>query len=265
MPYATNDGLRIHYEVAGTGPPLLLHHGLTGSWRDWEEFGFLDGLRDDYQLIMLDARGHGASDKPHDPSAYGFERGVADAVAVLDDLGIDRAHYYGYSYGGLMGWALGTHAPERFRSLAIGGAHPYAPDEAVWERLARMREHLAQGMETYITWRESQLGPWPPVFRQRGLENDATALAAFISFNPIEFVHLEGALDRMTMPVLIVTGDDDELYAGSRCHLAAARLRDAAIVEIPSAQHFTLYARGDLVLPHLRRFLARVVSPIMRA
>ena len=95
MPYATSEGLRIYYEIAGAGPPLLLHHGLTGSWRDWEEFGFLDGLQDDYQLIMLDARGHGASDKPHDPAAYGFERGVADVVAVLDDLGIDRAHYYG--------------------------------------------------------------------------------------------------------------------------------------------------------------------------
>ncbi len=259
MPYATSEGLRIYYEIAGAGPPLLLHHGLTGSWRDWEEFGFLDGLQDDYQLIMLDARGHGASDKPHDPTAYGFERGVADVVAVLDDLGIDRAHYYGYSYGGLMGWALGKYAPERFHSLVIGGAHPYPPDKAVWARLERMREHLTQGMEAYIAWRETQLGPWPAAFRQRGLENDTAALAAAITLDQAE--RFDDSLDQMTMPVLIVTGDDDELYAGSRCHLAASQLRDASVVEIPNAQHFTLYARGDLVLPHLCRFLARVATP----
>ena len=99
MPYATSEGLRIYYEIAGAGPPLLLHHGLTGSWRDWEEFGFLAGLQDDYQLIMLDARGNGASDKPHDPTAYGFEPGGADVVAVLADLGIGRPNQSGNPAG----------------------------------------------------------------------------------------------------------------------------------------------------------------------
>ncbi len=70
MPYASNGAVRIHYVIEGAGPPLLLHHGFTGSSRDWETFGVVAVLRDSYQLIMLDARGHGASDKPHDPSAY---------------------------------------------------------------------------------------------------------------------------------------------------------------------------------------------------
>ncbi len=93
---------------------------------------------------------------------------VGDVLAVLDDLGIERAHYYGYSYGGMMGWALGTHAPERFVSMAIGGAHPYAVADAVWARLDRMRAYLSEGMESYVAWRESQIGPWPPDVSRTG-------------------------------------------------------------------------------------------------
>jgi len=61
-------------------------------------------LKDDYQLILIDARGHGASDKPHDPEAYRTETMVADVVSVLNDLNIEKAHFLGYSMGGQIGW-----------------------------------------------------------------------------------------------------------------------------------------------------------------
>ncbi len=57
MPYANNNGTRIHYEVEGVGPPLLLQHGTTGSWEDWAEFGYAQPLRKEYRLILVDARG----------------------------------------------------------------------------------------------------------------------------------------------------------------------------------------------------------------
>jgi pimeloyl-ACP methyl ester carboxylesterase len=248
--------------VDGSGPPLLQHHGFTGSSRDWETFGFVAVLRERFQVIMLDARGHGASDKPHDPGAYTVEDRVGDVLAVLDDLGIERAHYYGYSYGGMMGWALGAHAPERFASLAIGGAHPFPLADAVWTRLERMRSFLREGMEAYIAWRERQIGPWPPAFRERVLENDAQALVATLMAAPAQD-HADGLgdrLSRMTMPVLVLTGDDDDLYAGSQARRAAEALPDADFVEISAADHFTLYVRSDLILPHLTAFLDRVTA-----
>ena len=61
VPYANNQGVRIHYEVEGSGPPLILHHGSFGSGLDWREFGYTDALKQDHQLILIDARGHGAS------------------------------------------------------------------------------------------------------------------------------------------------------------------------------------------------------------
>ena len=63
---------------------LVLQHGFSESVVDWYEAGYVDALRSDYRLILIDARGHGASDKPHDPGAYELERRVADVVAVLD-------------------------------------------------------------------------------------------------------------------------------------------------------------------------------------
>lgn len=66
MAYADNNGIRIHYQVEGDGPPLVLQHGYSDSLESWYEFGYVDKLKSQCQLILIDARGHGASDKPHD-------------------------------------------------------------------------------------------------------------------------------------------------------------------------------------------------------
>jgi len=97
MPYAINQGVRIHYEVEGEGPPIVLQHGFTRDLGFWRQFGYVDAPKHNYQLILLDARGHGLSDKPHDPSAYAWELRVSDVTAVLDHLDIRKAHFWGYS------------------------------------------------------------------------------------------------------------------------------------------------------------------------
>jgi pimeloyl-ACP methyl ester carboxylesterase len=78
MPYANNQGIRIHYQVEGAGAPLVLQHGYSDSVESWYEQGYVAALQSTYQLILIDARGHGASDKPHDPAAYEMQRQVAD-------------------------------------------------------------------------------------------------------------------------------------------------------------------------------------------
>lgn len=86
MPYANNQGVRIHYEIEGEGPHLVLIHGFTGSLDDWREFGYTETLKRNHQVILVDTRGHGASDKPHNPGAYETELLVGDVLAVLDQL-----------------------------------------------------------------------------------------------------------------------------------------------------------------------------------
>lgn len=125
MPFADNGGVRIHYEVEGQGPTLVLHHGFTGNLKRWYLYRYVEALRNDYELVLVDARGHGTSDKPHDPSAYTLAARVGDVIAVLDDLNCVSASFWGYSMGGRIGFGLAKHAPDRVMALVVGGQHPY--------------------------------------------------------------------------------------------------------------------------------------------
>jgi pimeloyl-ACP methyl ester carboxylesterase len=117
MPYAINDGVRIHYKVEGTGFPLVIQHGFTDSMETWYEVGYVDAVKGKRQLILVDARGHGQSDKPHSTSAYGKKVHVEDILAVLHDLKIDRADYWGFSMGARIGFAMAQYASHRARSM----------------------------------------------------------------------------------------------------------------------------------------------------
>lgn len=264
MPVAMNDGVPVHYLVEGSGPPLLLYHGFGGSSVDWLDFGGVGPLRERYRLIMLDGRGHGCSGKPHDPDAYRLADKIADVVTVLDDLKIERSHFYGYSYGGLMGWALGMNVPERFSSMVIGGAQPYQPlGDEMFGRFDAIMHYLGLGMSAYVRWREEHGVNWPANFRMRMLANDPAALSAYLRAT-LEHYPL-GDPGRMTMPALVVSGDDDELMAGSRAKQAARSLPDARYVEIPDADHLALYIHGNRVVPLLERFLETTMADISNA
>jgi len=88
MPFANNNGMRIYYEVIGNGPPVILQHGLSLNLESWKWSGYVELLAEKYQLILVDARGHGKSEKPHSPEKYAMKHMVGDIVAILDDLGI---------------------------------------------------------------------------------------------------------------------------------------------------------------------------------
>ncbi len=119
MPFVDNNDVKIRYEVDGEGPPLVLMHGTTSRAEVWRRSGVVDALKSSYRLILIDARGHGESDKPDLPSAYLPEPKANDVTAVLDQLDIGSAHFLGYSMGGRLGFDLCLIAPERLRSDVV--------------------------------------------------------------------------------------------------------------------------------------------------
>ena len=159
MPYANNQGIRIRYEVEGKGPPMVLHHGFGGFLEHWYDTGFVEAMKDDYQLILIDARGFGASDKPHDREAYRLAPRVQDVVSVLDDLGVTQAHFHGYSMGAYIGWGIAQYAPERFLSLILGGG---GPPKETWDETESgpgpMQEILRQGVDAWLAFFEKGFG-----------------------------------------------------------------------------------------------------------
>src|SRR5688572_2775468 len=76
MPYADNEGIRIHYKTEGEGSPLVLQHASLATRKNWYDYGYVSALKNDYRVILLDGRGHGGSDKPHSPDAYELEKRV---------------------------------------------------------------------------------------------------------------------------------------------------------------------------------------------
>ena len=249
VPFVDNRGVRIHYEVEGSGPPLVLQHGLTDSIGGWRQFGYIDALKGDYRLILIDARGHGASDKPHDPAAYAMSLRASDVVAVLDEIGVERVHYLGYSMGGRIGFDTAKLALERLRSLLIGGSHPYAVDGQVVHA-----PQFRDGMESFLERQPLPDHVLTPSFRTRMLANDAEALIAASVYRP----GLEGILPSLEVPCLAYVGEEDP--ARAQVEEWVKLVPGAALVVLPGLDHWAGMYRSDVVLPHLQAFLKRATQ-----
>lgn len=124
MPFAYNRGQRIHYTVDGSGPLVVLQHGLLMDAGSWKQSGIAHALTDGFCVACVDSLGHGFSDKPSDPELYSLEQRTGDIVAVIDDLGYDRANLVGYSMGGWLSVGAAKHHPRRLSSLVVGGWDP---------------------------------------------------------------------------------------------------------------------------------------------
>lgn len=138
-----SNGVPITYVDSGTGPVVVLLHGNGSNMRWWDRNTVLPHLARRYRVIAFDARGHGRSGKPHEPSAYGKEYAL-DVVRLLDHLKIKRAHIIGYSMGAMTTVHLLTLHPERVTTAVLAGASgrisPSAAQDAQTEKEAAERE-----------------------------------------------------------------------------------------------------------------------------
>ena len=257
MPYVDNSGVKLHYQVEGEGAPLVIHHGLTGSLENWYAYGFVEELKKNYRLILVDARGHGRSDKPHDPADYDLNLRVSDILAVMDDVGVEKAHYLGYSMGGRIGFGLVQYALGRFHSFAIGGmgAHVANTDTPPETRIGVLR----QGIEAYVANAEANEGPMEADRKARLLENDAEALIA-ATLAPMGTEGVEALLPGLNLPFLIFCGDADGFYPAAKA--SAEAIPGCQFVTLPGLNHGEASRSGESVLPHVVKFLKKAVSKV---
>src|SRR5258707_3678441 len=122
MPKINRDGVEIHYEVHGSGPPLLLTHGYSSTSAMWQ--GQIEALSKRHRLVLWDMRGHGQSDYPADPRAYSEALTVADMAALLDEVGARPAIVGGLSLGGYMSPPFYRAHPQRVGALLIIATGP---------------------------------------------------------------------------------------------------------------------------------------------
>jgi pimeloyl-ACP methyl ester carboxylesterase len=232
----SRDGLRIAYEVIGEGAPALLVHGFGSSraqnWRATGWYGALSG--GGYRVIAMDCRGHGDSDKPHDPALYGYRLMASDALCVLEAAGAARAAVLGYSMGGHLGIELLMNHPDVVEKLVLAGVGENYLRAPFGSRFA-----IAEALEEPDASRIAD--PVQKMFRsfadQPGKDRAALAACARGERKPYTAEELAQA----RRPVLVVCGGNDTI-SGAAAPLAAA-IPGARAVTIPGRDHMS--AVGD--------------------
>lgn len=247
MPFADHDGIRLRYTTEGEGPPILMHHIGMSRLEDWYALGYVEQLAKDFRLLLFDARGHGESDKPTSPEAFGAEQMVGDVVTVLDAAGIDSAHYFGYSMGAKVGWAAASIAPDRFDSWIIGGADPYASDQSAQRMIDLLRKRDMEVVADAL----SETFTIPDFYRRTLLQNDPEVLEAYFGSS---WPDLGGVTSEIDAPTLLFVGENDAVVDGVR--QAADEIADARLVVVPEGDHLSVLLDTDAVVREVRRFIA---------
>jgi pimeloyl-ACP methyl ester carboxylesterase len=123
-PVAHHLGQEVHYSVQGEGEPVVLLHGLFESSDKWDRQGWYAAIPGSWRFVAIDAASHGRNPVSFDPSDYEPVAQVEKVLAVLDQEGIDRAHVVGYSMGAWLACNLARRAPQRLKSISLGGWDP---------------------------------------------------------------------------------------------------------------------------------------------
>lgn len=244
----SHDGFEIAFidagPASGAGEPVLLIHGFGSNHHvNWVGPGWVKTLNEaGYRAIAFDHRGHGRSSKSYEPGDYTPSRMAGDAAALLDRLGIARAHVFGYSMGARVAAFLALEHPQRVATLILGGlGEGMVEGVGEWDPIAEAL--LASDASTIKHPRGKMFRAFADQTR-----SDRRALAACIATSR-ELVD-EEALAGLKLPVLVGVGTKDDL-AGSAQRLAAL---------IPGAEAFDIEGRDHMLSVGDRTFKARVLA-----
>jgi 3-oxoadipate enol-lactonase len=248
--------LTAHVQTDGPpeAPALLLLHSLGTDGRVWEPQAA--ALAGRFRVIRPDLRGHGLTGTTPGPGS--MARFAADAVAVLDALGVARAHVAGLSIGGMVAQQLAAAAPERIASLILCDTAMAIPPPALWrERAGIVR---AQGMAAIA---ETVVQRWvtPPALsapatdglRAMLLRTDPEGYAA--AAEAIAAADLAASTTRLRLPALVIVGEADQATPPASAAALAAAIAGARMVTIAGAAHIPTYEQAEAVTAAMQHFL----------
>ncbi|MDP2701498.1 MAG: alpha/beta hydrolase [Candidatus Rokubacteria bacterium] len=250
MPTAQVKGVSLFYEDVGEGTPLVFVHEFAGEARSWHLQVRFFARR--YRTIAYNARGYPPSDVPEDPKAYSQDQAADDIRGLLDALGIRKAHICGLSMGGYATLHFGLRYPERALSLVVAGAgYGSVPGER--EKFRRDVEETARRFErdgmkavaefytkgpTRVQFKDKDPAGWQEfydMFCAQSAKGHALTMRGVQMSRPSVY-ELEAGMERMTVPTLIVTGDEDEPCLEPAIFMKR-KIRSSGLVVMPKAGH----------------------------
>lgn len=251
MPTLNRDGVKIHYEVHGEGPAILLSHGYSATCRMWD--GQIEAFKNRHRVIVWDMRGHGQSDYPDDQNLYSEALTVEDMKAILDACGVDRAIIGGLSLGGYMTMAFHLAHPERCRALMLFDTGPgYKKNEAreEWNSMAIAR---AERLEKEGL---AALGPSDEVRMAQHRSADGLARAARGMLTQVDS-RVINSLETIGVPTLVLVGAEDKNFLNAIDYIAK-KIPGSTKVVIPEAGHAANLHQPEKFNEAMEQFISRL-------
>jgi 3-oxoadipate enol-lactonase len=264
MPVAVVGEVEVSYERAGSGPPLLLIMGMSGSRLTWGK-PFLAELRRDFDVIAYDNRGVGDSSWMREQ--FTIAELAGDAIALLDSLGLDRVHVAGISMGGMIAQELALTRPERVRTLTLGCTYCGGPGSALTSEpvIRRLTEAIMSGdraRSLRTSW-EVNVSPALAADADRYAAFTEAALAAPVAV-PVIMAQMRAIaehdtsarLPRIRTPTLVVHGSVDEMLPVENARIIARLVPGSRLEVMDDVGHLFFWERpshsAGLVREHAR-------------
>ena len=249
MSFVEREGVKIYYEDAGEGPPVLLSHGYSATSQMWE--AQVAALKSDYRVVTWDMRGHGRTDSPEDASAYSEDATVLDMRAILEECGISRAVVGGLSLGGYMSLGFYCRYPEVVSALMLFDTGPgYRNDEArdQWNDSAEVRakQFEAKGLDALGSSDEVRASTHTS---PAGLAGAARGMLAQCDSHVMEI------LPEITVPTLVLVGADDKPFIGATDYMER-KIAGAKKVVLADAGHAANLHQPEAFNDAVSEFLA---------
>ncbi len=272
MPLFDINDLQFNVDRVGSGPPLILLHGFTGSAKGWTEHAREFG--EHFTTYAVDLIGHGRTDSPPDPARYRMEPCVEDLVVLLDRLEIESTALLGYSMGGRVALHLSVAAPQRISALVLESASPGIADKAERDARVKSDETLAdyieqEGLEAFVDrWENLPLFAsqrrLPAEVQQRHraqrLHNNPVGLAN--SLRGMGAGAMEPVRDRLgdlSMPVMLIVGELDQKYVELGTQMEVA-IPNARLLVAEDAGHSVHLERPTLFNLAVESWLRKVLA-----
>ena len=249
---ASTDGTKLHYEEAGSGTPIVFVHEFAGDYRTWEPQ--LRYFARAHRCVAFSARGYPPSEVPSDPARYGQDIARSDVIAVMDGLGIKKAHVVGHSMGAYTALHVGIRHPERCISVtAAGCGWGSVADPAVREDMRKLARETAamfteKGMaEAAVIYSDTPTRQTQKYKDPRGYAEFARMLGehsaqghaltmSMVQAKRPTLWDMEADLKRFSVPLLVIVGDEDETCLDGSVFLKRTA-PTAALAVIPRSGH----------------------------
>ena len=273
MPKVQANGINLYYETRGGGFPLLMIYGLGGNLLGWRE-ELLSLLADRYRLLLFDNRGVGRSDKPEGP--YSMAMMADDAAGLLESLGIERAHVFGISMGGMIAQELALRHPQKVVGLVLGcttcGVSHGIPTSQEVQALLRPDPSLSPEEEDR-RWREVAYPPafvaanqaWCEAHMRRKLQYPTPLHGYTAQLMAAATFDTCGRLPQIASPTLVITGAEDKVIPPANSDILAERIPGARLLKIPQAGHNFFNEKPEETAVAILSFLDEVMGNQQRA